>query len=129
MENKDLSEQTNEQKFAQKKVLPNATAILVLGICSLALCWCCYGFFLAALILSIIALVLANKAKVLYDQNPELYTESSFKNMKAGRTCAIIGLCISGAVLLIMIIYILIAGIALGTFLSTMPWEWEQLGY
>lgn len=111
---------TIEQKSVQKKVLPNATAILVLGICSLALCWC-YG--IVGLTLGIIALVLSNKAKALYNDNPELYTESSFKNMKAGRTCGIIGLCIGGAYLLIMIIYFLIAGIALGTFFSTMPWD------
>ena len=111
---------TIEQKSVQKKVLPNATGVLVLGICSLALCWC-YG--IVGIVLGIIALVLGNKAKKLYEENPELYTESSFKNMKAGRTCGIIGLCIGGAYLLIVIIYLLIVGVALGTFFTQMPWD------
>ena len=111
---------TIEQKSVQKKVLPNATGVLVLGICSLALCWC-YG--IVGIILGIIALVLGNKAKKMYEENPELYTESSFKNMKAGRTCGIIGLCIGGAYLLVVIIYLLVIGAALGTFFTSMPWE------
>jgi hypothetical protein len=69
--------------------------------------------------MGIIALVLASKAKALYDQNPDLYSESSFNNLKAGRICAIIGLILSALVTLYYIIVFLIMGAAF----SWMPWE------
>ncbi len=69
--------------------LPNATTVLVLGILSIVTC-CCYGVI--GLILAIVAMVLSGKDKALYNANPSVYTESSFKNLNAGRVCAIIGL-------------------------------------
>ena len=76
----------------QQKALPNSTGVLVLGIASIVLC-CCYGIF--GIITSIVSLVLAHQAKKLYFDNPELYTETSYKNMQGGKICAIIGLCLS----------------------------------
>ncbi|OFY87960.1 MAG: hypothetical protein A3F72_09315 [Bacteroidetes bacterium RIFCSPLOWO2_12_FULL_35_15] len=96
--------------------MPNATAVLVLGIISIVGCFC-YGII--GLILGIIAIVLAGKAAKLYQANPEMYSESSFKNMKAGKICAIIGLCLSAVYFIIIIIYIAI----LGTVLTAMPWN------
>ena len=75
-----------------QKSLPNSTGVLVLGILSIALC-CCYG--IVGIIMGVISLILANTANKLYMENPELYTESSYKNMKGGKICAIIGLCLS----------------------------------
>jgi hypothetical protein len=69
--------------------LPGATLSLVMGILSLVLCWC-YGP--PGLILSIIGLVMGNKAQALHQQSPGEYSESSFKNAIAGKTCSIIGL-------------------------------------
>lgn len=96
--------------------LPNATAVLVLGIVSIATCWC-YGP--PGLVCGIIALVLAGKAKKLYMDFPGKYTESSFKNMKAGHVCAIIGTVLSGLLMVFWIIYILVVGAAI----SSMPWD------
>ena len=73
---------------------------------------------LAAVVL-VIAVVLAGKATRMYNENPGLYTESSFKNMKAGKVCGIIGLCLSACYLVFLIIYIVIIGAAL----SSMPWD------
>ena len=81
--------------------LPNATASLVLGIISIVTCLCCYGII--GIILGIIGLVLGNKAVALYKQSPNIYSESSFKNASAGRTCSIIGL-VLGALFLIIVI-------------------------
>ena len=69
--------------------LPNSTTVLVLGILSIVTC-CCYGVI--GLILGIVAMVLSGKDKALYNANPTVYTESSVKNLNAGRVCAIIGL-------------------------------------
>ncbi len=82
------------------KSLPNATAVLVLGILSIVTCWL-YG--VVGLILGIIAVVLAKKDKELYDSNPQAY-ELSYKNSKAGKVCGIIGLCLSGIFFLYIII-------------------------
>jgi hypothetical protein len=96
--------------------IPNAGAILTLGIVSIALCWC-YG--VVALTCGIIALVLSNKSLQLYKSNPASYTLSSYNNVKAGRVCAIIGLCLSA----LMVLYVIIVFAFLGAVFSAMPWE------
>jgi hypothetical protein len=66
--------------------LPNATAVLVLGILSLVVCFIC----------GIIALIIASGDKRLYEQNPGVYSTSSYDLIKAGRICSIISLCLWG---------------------------------
>lgn len=96
--------------------LPNSTAVLVLGIISIALCWC-YG--IVALTCGIIAIVLGNKAIATYNANPSAYTLSSYNNTKGGRICAIIGLCLGSLYLILVIIYLVI----IGTAFSMLPWQ------
>ncbi|MEO6539995.1 MAG: CCC motif membrane protein [Ferruginibacter sp.] len=69
---------------SQPQNLPNATATLVLGILSIVICFIC----------GIIALVISNKDIAMYKANPAQYTLASYNNIKAGRICAIIGLCL-----------------------------------
>ncbi len=80
--------------------LPNANAVLILGILSIPAC-CCYG---VGLIFGIIALVLAKKDMVAYRENPSLY--SNYSNLNTGRILAIIGIVIN-AVYLVAVIYML----------------------
>ena len=94
-------------QFQQQRPLPNATAVLVLGILSIVTCFC-YGIL--GLILGIIALVLAGKDKSLYNASPDQYTQASFKNMNAGRICAIIGIILSVLYLIMTITVIAIIG-------------------
>ncbi|MEE4196977.1 MAG: CCC motif membrane protein [Bacteroidales bacterium] len=112
--------QPNETTPQVQQTLPNSTAVLVLGILSIAICWC-YGLF--GITMGIIALVLSSKANAIYASNPEQYTQGSFKNMKAGRVCAIIGTILSSLYLVVIIIYLLIVGAALSTIFTQMPWE------
>jgi hypothetical protein len=124
MENQGTPNQENvnqqfNQQFGQpfgQQMLPNSTAVLVLGIISIVGCFC-YG--IVGVVLGIIALVLAGKGNALYQQNPGTYSEVSYKNMKAGKICAIIGLCLSAIYMVCIIIYLCI----LGTAISMMPWE------
>lgn len=102
--------------FGGQKVLPNSVAVLVLGICSIFPGCFCAG--LVGIVCGIIALVLAKKAKAAYEAEPTSYTPSSFKNLKAGGICGIIGLCLSSLILIIYIIYFAI----LGASVSMMPW-------
>lgn len=90
-----------------QKALPNSTTVLVLGIISIAMCWC-YG--IVGIILGIIALALSGKPIELYRTNPSIYTEGSFKNAKAGKICAIIGLSLSSLLLIGVIIYFVFWG-------------------
>jgi len=46
--------------------------------------------------------------------NPESYSESSYKNMNAGKICAIIGLCLSGLALVYWVVYIVVVGSIVG---------------
>ncbi|NTD96855.1 hypothetical protein G6M26_09920 [Agrobacterium tumefaciens] len=85
--------------------LPNATASLVLGIIALPAC-CFYGIF--GLIFGIIAWVLGAGDMKKYQLNPTFYTESSYKNAKAGKICGMIATILS--VLFIAIVILIIVG-------------------
>ena len=87
--------------------LPNSTAVLILGILSILTC-CCYGVI--GLVLGVVALILSKRDRAAYAANMSYYTESSFKNLNAGRVCAIIGLILNILVILISIIAIAILG-------------------
>ena len=114
MENQNYT-QPNQQG-GMLPALPNATAVLVLGICSIAFCWTAG---IVGLALGIIAMVMAGKAKKMYDENPGMYSIASFNNLKAGKICAIIGVILSALYLLYVIVIILILGAAV----SSLPWS------
>lgn len=101
--------------FGQGPV-PNSTAVLVLGILSIVLCFC-YGII--GIVLGIIAIVLGSKGITAYKANPSAYSLSSYNNIKAGKICGIIGLILSVLYILFIIIYIVILGAAF----ASMPWD------
>lgn len=109
-------QQINQQFSSQfgQVHLPYAVAVLVLGIVSIVTCFC-YG--LPGLICGIVALILSGKARAAYLQAPERYTRASYNNMKAGKICAIVGVCLSS----LMIIYVIIWLAILGAALSSAP--------
>lgn len=100
-----------------KQILPNSTAVLVLGIVSIVGVLCSQGIF--GIVLGIIGLVLSGSPMKMLKENPEAYTEASVKNLKAGRICSIIGVSIGGAVFLLVIILILL--VSAGGFLALLP--------
>ncbi len=125
MENPQNPQQINQQfqqTFGQQP-LPNATAVLVLGIISIPVCFCYFLFGIPGLVLSIISLVLSGKAKKTYEENPTLYTLTSYNNMKAGRICAIIGLCLNILCLIGMILYIVFFLTLFSGAMSGFPWN------
>lgn len=71
--------------------VPNATLVLVMGICAIVICG-------LGPILGTIGLVMSGSGKKAYEANPSMYKESSYKNLNAGRICSIIGLCIGALV-------------------------------
>ena len=103
--------------FNNQQALPNATAALVLGIISIIGAFC-YGFL--GVICGIIGLVLANKDRKLYNENPNLYSSASYSTSNSGRVCSIIGLVFGSLFLLIIIFYLI--------FFGAMFWEAAKSG-
>jgi hypothetical protein len=87
----------------QKQQLPNAAAVLVLGICSIV--FSCLG---VGLILGIIGLVLSSKGRKMYKANPALYDGNG--TLTAGFVTSIIGTCIGGFWVMYYIIIVAIMG-------------------
>jgi len=83
----------------EQQKLPNATISLVLGIISFVAC--CFSSGMGGLILSGIALHLANKDQKLYLENPDDYY--NYSQVKTARTVAIVGLILSAIIALMLI--------------------------
>lgn len=88
----------------EQQKLPNATAVLILGI--LSILGCC--FYAVGIVFSIIALVMAKKDMALYALNPQLY--DNYSNLKTGRILAIIGLIINIIAVVTLIAFIVLFG-------------------
>ena len=118
----DNVNQVFNQQFGQQQ-LPNSTAVLVLGIISLPVCLCYILFGVPGLVLSIISFSMSNKARKMYEENPSLYTQASYNNLKAGRVCAIIGIIMNSLCLVGMIIYIIVFVSIMGAAFHNFPWH------
>ncbi len=109
----------NEQSEFNKQ-LKYSKLVLTLGILSISMCWC-YAF--VGIIFSIVAIILTKKAKQEYFLNQKQYTLKSFKNLKTGYFCSIIGLIISCLYLIFVTLYLLFYKSAISTAFSSMPWD------
>jgi len=87
-------------------MLPNATAVLVLGICSIV-----FGCVFVGLVCGIIGIALSGKGRKLYKDNPNLY--DGYGSLNAGFIMSIIGTVLGG----LYILYVIVVG---GTVLSMM---------
>lgn len=90
----DTGTTTNAQPT--KENLPNHGGILTMGILSIVFAG---GI---GLILGIISLSMSGGALRTYRENPDKYTLSSYKNVKAGKTCSIIGISLLGLIIIII---------------------------
>ena len=97
----------------EKETLPNATAVLVLGIMSIVGCLF-YG--VVGLICGVIALILHKRNKEVYATNPLKYA-ASWENARAGYVCAIIGVSISALYFICFMIVFFIAIAVVSTVL------------
>ncbi|MEJ6777208.1 MAG: CCC motif membrane protein [Crocinitomicaceae bacterium] len=97
----------------EKETLPNATAVLVLGIMSIVGCLF-YG--VVGLICGVIALILHKRNKEVYATNPLKYA-ASWENARAGYVCAIIGVSISALYFIYFMIVFFIAIAVVSTVL------------
>ena len=93
----DQNENFQQQPYPQyqgREPLPNATTILILGILSIVVCQ----------LLGIVALIMGNNSIDLYKRNPGSYSAESYNNVKAGRICGIIGICLLAFVIIFWIV-------------------------
>jgi len=86
-----------------KEPLPNAVAVLVLGICSIV-----FGLFFVGLILGIIGIAVSSKGRKMYNKNPDSYKD--YGTLNAGYIMSIIGLVLSGIYIVFCIICVAIFG-------------------
>lgn len=93
------------QSNQPKAMLPNATAVLVLGILSIV-CSC----FFVGLVLGIIGLVLGNKSRKMYKENPSIW--DGYGQLNAGWIMSIIGLALGALYTIYWIIWVAILGAA-----------------
>jgi len=92
-----------------KKTLPNSTATLILGICSIV-----FGCLFVGFILGIIGLSISGTSKRLYLQNPNEY--EGYGALNAGRIMSIIGLVLGSVAILYWLIFVVIIGA------GALPW-------
>ncbi|WP_298064468.1 CCC motif membrane protein [uncultured Rikenella sp.] len=104
-----------------KPTVPNAVAVLVLGILSIVTsCW------FVGLILGIVGLALSGKGRQAYLAAPDAYT--GYGMLNAGRVMSIIGICIGGLYILYIIVLVGIVGVGFGV-LSELGDALSQAGY
>jgi hypothetical protein len=103
----------------ENQKLPNVTISLVLGIVSFIAC--CFSSGFGGVLLSGIALFLANKDKKTAGDNPEDY--ENFGQLKTARIIAIIGL-VLGALMVLAFVGMLIA---FGGYSGMQEWQQQQL--
>lgn len=95
---------SNQSRQETQIPVPNASAVLVLGILSILGSFC-YG--IPGLILAIIGLALGVSPTREYRLNPNRYTDSSYSTLKAGKICSIIGLVLALVVVVVFVIFFL----------------------
>ena len=94
----------------EKQTLPNATAVLVLGICSIV-----FGCVFVGLVLGILGIVLSTKGRKLYKEDPSL--NEGWGSLNAGFIMSIIGTILGG----LYVLYVIVVGGTVLTMLSNMP--------
>jgi hypothetical protein len=107
-------ENSNQPLFNSKLPLPNATAVLVMGICSIV-----FSCFFVGVVLGIIGIVLSGKGRKMYKDNPSLY--EGYGQLNAGFIMSIIGTALGALYVIYWIIWVIILGSA-----ATTIWHMNQ---
>ena len=90
----------------EKQKLPHSQSALILGIISIITACCCNG--LPGIVLGLIGMNEAKKAKRIHDENPDMY--DGLNNANTGRITSIIGLALGIILLIVSIIWIISLG-------------------
>ena len=96
-------------------MLPNASAVLVLGILSILV-----GCVTLGLVLGIIGLVLSKEGRIAYADNPNGY--SGYGMLNAGRVLSIIGIVLGSLSVFYVIFALAVGGAVLGILSEVFTW-------
>jgi hypothetical protein len=86
----------------KKKIVPDALASMILGIVSII------TLYMGGWIAAIIGFSKRTKALNLYNENPSLYSEKSLNILRTAKTLNTIGLIVSLATTVLMILYVVV---------------------
>ncbi len=89
----------------QKQMLPNATVVLVMGICSIV-----FSCFFIGIILGIVGLVMSGKPRKMYKENPSIW--DGYGSLNAGYIMSIIGTILGALYTIYWLIWVAILGSA-----------------
>lgn len=95
-----IDSNTNWNSSNKPERIEGSGGVLTLGILSIVFAG------LIGLILGIVALSNSKRAMEQYRLDPDRYEQSTYKQMKSGRLCAIIGVSLSGFALLAVILLV-----------------------
>lgn len=97
----DVIDSNNWNNSSRREKIPGAGGVLAMGILSIV-------FFLGLLgpIMGIITLATSGSKVRDYHDFPDRYDEASFRQVKSGRTCAVVGLSLSGFAILVVLIIV-----------------------
>ncbi len=123
-ENPENEVRQTPKSNGMKMNVPNANLVLTFGIISIFTFCCCSG--IVGIIFAIVALIVSIKSKREFRDNSDLYDETSYGKVKAGKTCAIIGLVLG---LIMLIIAIVVVNIFSPDELMHVDGGWDQMGY
>ena len=98
-----METQNQFQPPTQRTQIPNATVVLVLGICSIV-----FSCFFVGLVLGIIGMVLASKGRKLNKEFPGAY--DGYGSLNAGYIMSIIGTCLGALYIIYWIVVVAILG-------------------
>ena len=98
-----------------KPMLPNASAVLVLGILSVI-----SSCFILGFILGIVGLILAKEGRLAYLKDPDRY--SGYGTLNAGRVLSIIGVVLGGITLFYAVVALAVGGALLGVLTEFVNW-------
>ncbi len=89
----------NQGGFGMPTEVPGASSAQICGIIGLIL-----FFNIIGIVLNIVAIAKGGAAMREYQLYPGRYTEASFRKAKGGRTCGIVGLCLFGGAIFLVIL-------------------------
>ncbi|HLP55108.1 MAG TPA: hypothetical protein VK151_08770 [Fluviicola sp.] len=97
----EVIDSNNWSNSGRREKIPGSGGVLAMGILSIV-------FFMGLLgpIMGIITLATSGSKVHMYHNDPDRYDEASFRQVKSGRTCAVVGLSLSGFAILIVAVIV-----------------------
>lgn len=97
----EIIDSNNWNNSGRREKIPGSGGVLAMGILSIV-----FFMGLLGIIMGIITLATSGSKVQMYHDFPDRYDEASFKQVKSGRTCAVVGLSLSGFAILVVLVIV-----------------------